>query len=185
MVEYGKSVKSNFNILSQFSKIVPIKTASLRYAVCGCCLCIKNTNCYKFGLSLFLHTRPPSPPPPPALSAYSCARPREAVCALCPAQGCCLTDPPLCYKCGFVVAFLLYKRPEQAGTCGRNATNSEGTDSWNGSAEVFPYFVSPFCQLVLRSFQRFQRYFQRIRCLCHFFARILEKCTKKLFKSWM
>ncbi len=32
--------------LSQFSKIVPIKTASLRYAVCGCCLCIKNANCY-------------------------------------------------------------------------------------------------------------------------------------------
>ena len=34
-------------LLSQFSKIVPIKTASLRYAVCGCCLCIKNANCYK------------------------------------------------------------------------------------------------------------------------------------------
>ena len=33
--------------LSQFSKIVPIKTAYLRYAVCGCCLCIKNANCYK------------------------------------------------------------------------------------------------------------------------------------------
>ena len=33
--------------LSQFSKIVPVKTASLRYAVCGCCLCIKNANCYK------------------------------------------------------------------------------------------------------------------------------------------
>ena len=26
--------------LSQFSKIVPINTAYLRYAVCGCCLCI-------------------------------------------------------------------------------------------------------------------------------------------------
>ena len=34
-------------LLSQFSKIVPIKTAYLRYAVCGCCLCIKNANCYK------------------------------------------------------------------------------------------------------------------------------------------
>ena len=33
--------------LSQFSKIVPIKMAYLRYAVCGCCLCIKNANCYK------------------------------------------------------------------------------------------------------------------------------------------
>ena len=33
--------------LSQFLKIVPIKTASLRYAVCGCCLCIKNENFYK------------------------------------------------------------------------------------------------------------------------------------------
>ena len=33
--------------LSQFSKIVPIKTAYLRYAVCGCGLCIKNANCYK------------------------------------------------------------------------------------------------------------------------------------------
>ena len=33
-------------ILSQFSEIVPIKTAYLRYAVCGCCLCIKNANCY-------------------------------------------------------------------------------------------------------------------------------------------
>jgi hypothetical protein len=32
--------------LSQFSKIVPINTAYLRYAVCGCCLCIKNANCY-------------------------------------------------------------------------------------------------------------------------------------------
>ena len=32
--------------LSQFSKIVPIETAYLRYAVCGCCLCIKNANCY-------------------------------------------------------------------------------------------------------------------------------------------
>ena len=39
--------------LSQFSKTVPIKTASLRYAVCGCCLCIKNANCYnKLGQSL-------------------------------------------------------------------------------------------------------------------------------------
>ena len=27
---------------------MPIKTAYLRYAVCGCCLCIKNANCYKF-----------------------------------------------------------------------------------------------------------------------------------------
>ena len=33
--------------LSQFSKIVPIKMAYLRYAVCGCCLCMKNANCYK------------------------------------------------------------------------------------------------------------------------------------------
>ena len=33
--------------LSQFSEIVSIKTAYLRYAVCGCCLCIKNANCYK------------------------------------------------------------------------------------------------------------------------------------------
>ena len=33
--------------LSQFSKIVPIKIAYLRYAVCGCCLCVKNANCYK------------------------------------------------------------------------------------------------------------------------------------------
>ena len=32
--------------LSQSSKIVPVKTASLRYAVCGCCSCIKNANCY-------------------------------------------------------------------------------------------------------------------------------------------
>ena len=37
--------------LSQFSKIVPIKTAYLRYAVCGCCLCIKNANCYKISSS--------------------------------------------------------------------------------------------------------------------------------------
>ena len=35
--------------LSQFSKIVPIKMAYLRYAVCGCCLCIKNANCYILG----------------------------------------------------------------------------------------------------------------------------------------
>ena len=34
-------------LLSQCSKIVPIKMASLRYAVCGCCLCMKNANCYK------------------------------------------------------------------------------------------------------------------------------------------
>ena len=33
--------------LSQFSKIVPIKIAYLRYAVCGCCLCIINANRYK------------------------------------------------------------------------------------------------------------------------------------------
>ena len=38
--------------LSQFSKIVPIKTASLRYAVCGCCLCIKNANCYNSCLAI-------------------------------------------------------------------------------------------------------------------------------------
>ena len=38
---------SPFYLLLQFSKIVPIKTAYLRYAVCGCCLCIKNANCYK------------------------------------------------------------------------------------------------------------------------------------------
>ena len=35
--------------LSQFSKIVPIKMAYLRYAVCGCYLCIKNANCYILG----------------------------------------------------------------------------------------------------------------------------------------
>ena len=38
--------------LSQFSKIVPIKTASLRYAVCGCCLCIKNANYYNSCLAI-------------------------------------------------------------------------------------------------------------------------------------
>ena len=32
--------------LSQFSKIVPIKNGILRYAVCGCCLCIKSANYY-------------------------------------------------------------------------------------------------------------------------------------------
>ena len=37
----------NKQLLSQFSKIVPINTAYLRYAVCGCCLCIKNANCYR------------------------------------------------------------------------------------------------------------------------------------------
>ena len=31
---------------SQFSKIVLIETASLRSAVCGCCWCIQNANCY-------------------------------------------------------------------------------------------------------------------------------------------
>ena len=31
-------------LLSQCSKRVPLKTASLRYAVCGCCLCMKNAN---------------------------------------------------------------------------------------------------------------------------------------------
>ena len=44
------------DFLSQFSKIAPIKTAYLRYAVCGCCLCIKNANCYRRwtdGLSIF------------------------------------------------------------------------------------------------------------------------------------
>ena len=40
------NVQHSFRFLSQSSKIVPIKTASLRYAVCGCCLCIKNANCY-------------------------------------------------------------------------------------------------------------------------------------------
>ena len=40
---YLKLVSSIFHVedtflLSQFSKIVPIKTAYLRYAVCGCCL---------------------------------------------------------------------------------------------------------------------------------------------------
>ena len=40
----GLSDPSRF--ISQFSKIVPIKIAYLRYAVCGCCLCIKNANCY-------------------------------------------------------------------------------------------------------------------------------------------
>ena len=29
---------------------MPIKTAYLRYAVCGRCLCIKNANCYNFGV---------------------------------------------------------------------------------------------------------------------------------------
>ncbi len=34
--------------LSQFSKIVPVKTAYLRYAACGCCLYDKNANYYNF-----------------------------------------------------------------------------------------------------------------------------------------
>ena len=49
--------------LSQFSKIVPIKTAYLRYAVCGCCLCIKNANCYESGLAVcavFAHFSKPA-----------------------------------------------------------------------------------------------------------------------------
>ena len=41
-------------VLSQFSKIVPLNTAYLRYAVCGCCLCIKNANCYKSDESAFI-----------------------------------------------------------------------------------------------------------------------------------
>ena len=46
-------------LLSQFSKIVPIKIAYLRYAVCGCCLCIKNANCYIIrGASAFLAGAP-------------------------------------------------------------------------------------------------------------------------------
>ena len=34
--------------LSQFLKIVSIKTVYLRYAACGCCLYDKNANCYNF-----------------------------------------------------------------------------------------------------------------------------------------
>ena len=46
--EYKKNGRTKTTVfLSQFSKIVPIKTAYLRYAVCGCCLCIKNANCYR------------------------------------------------------------------------------------------------------------------------------------------
>ena len=33
---------------------MPIKTASLRYAVCGCCLCIKNANCYNLIIAYLL-----------------------------------------------------------------------------------------------------------------------------------
>ena len=45
--EYKKNSRTKTTVfLSQFSKIVPIKIAYLRYAVCGCCLCIKNANCY-------------------------------------------------------------------------------------------------------------------------------------------
>ena len=44
---YPSCMRTPFFALSQFSKIVPVKTASLRYAVCGRCLCIKNANCYK------------------------------------------------------------------------------------------------------------------------------------------
>ena len=47
------------NNLSQFSKIVPTKTASLRYAVCGCCLCIKNANCYNITYLLRVPARLP------------------------------------------------------------------------------------------------------------------------------
>ena len=42
MTLYNKQKRCAAHHLSQFSKIVPIKTASLRYAVCGCCLCIKS-----------------------------------------------------------------------------------------------------------------------------------------------
>ena len=41
-------------LLSQFSKIAPIRIAYLRYAVCGCCLCIKNANCYEPEIVCFL-----------------------------------------------------------------------------------------------------------------------------------
>ena len=43
----GRRYKPIHSTLSQFSKIVPVEIAYLRYAVCGCCLCIKNANCYK------------------------------------------------------------------------------------------------------------------------------------------
>ena len=44
-------------LLSQFSIIVPIKTAYLRYAVCGCCLGIKNASCYSHHFSAARHKR--------------------------------------------------------------------------------------------------------------------------------
>ena len=51
----------------------------------------------KMNRGFILHTRLPSPLPlPPALSARSCAPPREAVRALCPARGTCLTEWSSC-----------------------------------------------------------------------------------------
>ena len=47
--------------LSRSSKIVPIKMAYLRYAVCGCCLCIKNANCYILQEGCDLDTKKPLP----------------------------------------------------------------------------------------------------------------------------
>ena len=41
-IQYNKTQRAFIAIF----KIVPIKIAYLRYAVCGCCLCIKNANCY-------------------------------------------------------------------------------------------------------------------------------------------
>ena len=59
----GGNRKRPLCFLSQFSEIVPIKTAYLRYAVCGCCLCIKNANCYESGLAVcavFAHFSKPA-----------------------------------------------------------------------------------------------------------------------------
>ena len=36
---------------SEESFLVTLATAYLRYAVCGCCLCIKNANCYHYSFS--------------------------------------------------------------------------------------------------------------------------------------
>ena len=40
------STREELSLIHIFSKIVPIKMAYLRYAVCGCCLGIRNANCY-------------------------------------------------------------------------------------------------------------------------------------------
>ena len=99
--ESSTGVRPTYDSMSSdLHEYVLSKLVEEQGGLCAYCMCRIPESDKKTGSTLkctIEHTRFPSTPfPPPVLSARSCAPPKRAVRALCPARGTCLTEWSSC-----------------------------------------------------------------------------------------